>query len=123
MRLTRASWLVLLTALVLVSGCSSKNKGKIEEAKWSSLATNVNGKQVDAGALQLEFASNGNLTYRIGPLSYTGTYSLGTGDNVTFKFAQNLGDRKEHVEKLTVNGEQMTMTDSDGTTVTFKKIN
>ena len=58
-----------------------------------------------------------------GPLSYTGTYSLGTGDNVTFKFAQNLGDRKEHVEKLTVNGEQMTMTDSDGTTVTFKKIN
>jgi hypothetical protein len=44
------------------------------------------------------------------------------GDNVTLNLDQELSGRKTHVEKVTISGDQLTMTDSDGTALTFKKV-
>ena len=55
--------------------------------------------------------------------TYNGTYSLGMGDNVSFNFDQELEGRKTHVEKIRIDGDKLTMTDSDGTQVAFKKTN
>jgi hypothetical protein len=112
--------LVLLAALLLAAGCSS-NKGKIEGTKWSSQAANVKGQALPAGALTLEFGSDGSLVYKAGPQTFKGTYSLGMGDNVTLKLDQELAGRKNHVEKVVINGDRLTMTDSDGTQLTFDK--
>jgi hypothetical protein len=112
--------LVLLAALLLAAGCSS-NKGKIEGTKWSSQDANVKGQALPAGALTLEFGSDGSLVYKAGPQTFKGTYSLGMGDNVTLKLDQELAGRKNHVEKVVINGDRLTMTDSDGTQLTFGK--
>jgi hypothetical protein len=114
--------LVLLATLLLTFGCSSNNKGKIEGTKWSSQATTVKGQSFPAGAFQLEFGSDNRLAYRAGPVTLTGTYSLGSGNNVTFNLDQELGGRKTHVEKISISGDTLTMTDSDGTEVTFTKV-
>ncbi len=122
MRPVNALRLVLLTALLLTFGCKSNNKGKIEGTKWSSVASTVKGRSVPAGALQLEFRSDGNLVYRAGSQSYTGTYSLGTGDTVTLNLNQELAGRKTHVEKVVIRGDYLTMIDSDGTELSFEKM-
>ena len=114
--------LVLLTAVLLTSGCASNNKGKIEGTKWSSLAGTVKGNFLPAGTLQLEFRSDKSLVYGGGPLVYTGTYSLGMGDTVTFHLTKELAGRKDHAQKIVVNGDRLTVTDSDGTQLTFEKV-
>jgi hypothetical protein len=113
--------LVLLAALLLTAGCASNNKGKIEGTKWSSQAANVKGQSVPAGALTLEFGSDGSLVYKAGPQTFKGTYSLGMGDSVTLKLDRELAGRKNHVEKVVINGDRLTMTDSDGTQLMFDK--
>jgi hypothetical protein len=120
-------------AVVLLSsaGCGSNNKGKIEGTRWSSLATTVtiqeHGPQVlPAGALHLEFGADGKLVMRSGPVTMTGTYVLGAGDVVTLIFDReadrNLAERKTHTEKVAITGDRLTMTDSEGTSVTFEKV-
>ncbi len=111
-----------VAGLLLACGCSSSNKGKIEGTKWTSLATTVKGNALPAGALKLEFGQDGSLVYKGGPQTYTGTYSLGMGPTVTLKLNQDLAGRKNHAEKIIINGDQLTMTDSDGTQVTFQKV-
>jgi hypothetical protein len=113
--------LACLTAVLLAAGCSSSNKGKIEGTKWGCLAATVKGIAIPAGAISLDFGKDGSLTYRAGPQTYTGTYSLGRGSTVTFHLNQDLAGRKEHAEKIVINGDQLTMTDSDGTQLTFQK--
>ena len=119
-------WLALFSFVVLVlgvTGCSSNNKGKIEGTKWSSNAGNVKGQPLPAGALRLEFTSDGKLTYTAGPKTFTGTYSLGGGDTVTFHLNQDLAGRKTHPEKISISGTTLTMTDGDGTSLSFSKVN
>jgi hypothetical protein len=112
---------LVLAALILVStGCSS-NKGKIEGTKWSSQAAVLKGVNAPAGLLKLEFGKDGKLVYRAGAQTFTGKYSLGMGPNVTLNLDQDLAGRKVHVEKVTISGNQLTMTDSDGTQITFDK--
>jgi hypothetical protein len=119
MRIVR---IVLLAGALLALGCASNNKGKIE-GHWSSQATSVKGQTVPAGALQLTFGSDHSLTYKAGPQTFTGAYNLGMGDYVTLNLNQELGGRKTHVERISVEGNQLTMTDSDGTEVVFDKTN
>lgn len=122
MRASHALRVACITALLLACGCSSSNKGKIEGTKWSSQATTVKGKAVPAGVMQLHFQSDGKLALKRGNENYTGAYSLGMGPTVTMNFDQEFEGRKTHAEKIVINGDELTMTDSDGTQVPFQKI-
>jgi hypothetical protein len=114
---------VLLFSFALFTmGCGSSNQGKIEGTKWSSMATTVKGRALPAGVLRLEFASDGKLVYQIGPQRVTGTYSVGSGDTVTLNLDQALSGTKVHQEKVVISGNKLTMTDSDGTSLTFEKV-
>lgn len=117
-------WLAALLVLVVGSaaGCGSKNKGKIEDTKWSSRQTTVQGNIVPAGALKLEFNKDGTMVYRILDQSYPGKYSLGWGENVTITLDRPLEGQKVHREKISISGDRMTMTDPDGTTVEFERV-
>jgi len=112
----------LLSTVLFSIGCSSNNKGKLEGTKWSSLATTVNGMPVPAGTLKLEFGADKSLVYRTSIGTFNGTYSLGMGDNVTLKLDRDLAGRRNHTEKITVNGDRLAMRDSDGTSVTFERM-
>jgi hypothetical protein len=115
---------LVVLALVLMSfGCASDNKGKIEGTKWSSQAATIKGNNLPAGALTLEFTTGGRLIYGAGFTTFTGTYSLGMGSNVTLNLDQELAGRKTHVQKVSISGDQLTMRDSDGTSMTFNKVN
>jgi hypothetical protein len=100
---------------------ASNNKGKIEGTKWSSEATTVKDIPIAAGTLKLEFRKDGTMKYLTPTGTYTGKYSLGEGDSVTFNFDTKLAGRKEHTEKIVIKEGRLTMSDSDGTTVTFAK--
>jgi hypothetical protein len=113
--------LLILPLAFVVCGCASNNKGKIEGTKWVSQPTTVKGKALPAGILQLEFRADGSMLYRIGPQALSGRYSLGMGNSVTFNMDQELAGRKSHTETIVINGNQLTMTDTDGTTLTFNR--
>jgi hypothetical protein len=122
MRRVNVLRVVLLLAVVLLPlGCASSNKGKIEGTKWSSQAATIKGKTLPAGSLQLDFGKDGSLVYLAGPLTLKGTYSLGSGNYVTMNFEQELAGRKSHVQQVAIDGDHLTMTDSDGTQMTFDK--
>ncbi len=114
---------VLLAALILVplTGCSN-NKGKIEGTKWVSREATVKGQKLPAGILKLEFTSDGKFVFSTGGiLEQKGSYSLGSGDNVTMDFDQPTdGKQKKHLEKITIEGDLLTMSDSTGT-ITFDR--
>jgi hypothetical protein len=120
MRPVSALHLVVATLILVSAGCSS-NKGKIEGTKWSSQAAVVKGVNAPAGLLKLDFGKDGSLIYTAGPQRFTGKYSLGMGSNVTLNLDQELAGRKVHVEKVTISDNQLTMTDSDGTQISFNK--
>ena len=124
-------WLRLAAFLVVLGALSgalahaqgdkaSNNKGKIEGTKWSSLPADIKGAKLPAGILKLEFAKDGKLVYRVGPMDYTGTYKLGAGDKVTLQLDKELAGRKDHEESVVIKGNRLTMTDSDGTSLTFE---
>ena len=72
--------------------------------------------------LKLEFGKDASLTYNAGPMTYTGTYSLSKGSKVTLHLNQELAGRKTHEEKVEIDKDQLTITDSDGTSLTFTKV-
>jgi hypothetical protein len=114
--------LALLACILFACGCKSNNEGKIEGTKWSSISSYVKGIHCPAGTLRLEFTTDGKLVYKAGPVTYTGKYSLGMGDTVTLHLDRDLAGRKNHAEKVTISGNQLSMTDSDGTSMTFNKV-
>jgi hypothetical protein len=114
--------LLLLALLFSVVGCSSKNKGKIEGTKWTCRAATVKGNTLPAGSLRLDFNNDGTMAYYILEKPIKGTYTLGTGDTVTFHLDEAIGGKKEGAEKIVISGDALTMTDSDGTSLTFDKV-
>ncbi len=120
--------LVLLPAILLISGCMSNNKGKIEVTRWTSLATTIKGQSIPAGTVKLAFGGDGRVIYTcaaIGSLpeqTYRGTYGLGMADFVTLEFDTELAGRKSHTETIVINGDRLTMTDTDGTSIAFAKV-
>ena len=121
----RLGWQVcLLASVVLIAGCGGKsdNTGKIEGTAWTSNGATVKGQMIPAHALQLRFANDGGLVYTAGPQRFTGKYTLSSGSHVTLNLDQALAGQKTHVEKIVISGELLTMTDADGTTLTFKKL-
>lgn len=122
MRPTNMLRFVLLPAMLLIAGCNSNNKGKIEGTKWSSVPATVKGQSVPAGALKLEFGSDGSLVYKAGPQTFKGTYTLGGGDIVNLHLDRELAGRKVHAQRVTIEGDRLTMKDSDGTQLSFSKV-
>jgi hypothetical protein len=122
MRLAGILRLVFVVTIAFTIGCSSSNKGKIEGTRWSCVASTVKGNQVPAGAIELEFGINGTLTMRAGPETYQGHYSLGFGNSVTFNLNRELQGNKTHVEQIVIQGDRLTMSDSDGTAVSFERM-
>jgi len=109
-----------LAATAFICGCSS-NSGKIEGTNWTSQATTVKGIPVPKGAMKLSFNKDGTFVYMAGPQKLTGSYSLGMGDTVMLHMDQELAGRKDHGEKISITATQLTMTDSDGTSLVFDK--
>jgi hypothetical protein len=100
---------------------ASKNRGKIEGTRWTSLPATVNGQPVAAETFRLDFSSTGGLVYVAGPATVRGTYSLGAGDTVTLHLEEAVAGSKTHVQTVTITGERLTMRDTEGATITFRK--
>jgi hypothetical protein len=110
---------LLLFVLVGAVGCESQNKGKIEGKRWRSGASSVKGHLVDDGQLALDFQADGQLTFRAHNQLFHGTYRFGPGKTVYLTLDKPLAGRREHAETVEVHGDRLTMTDSDGTSLTF----
>jgi hypothetical protein len=119
MRRAAALRLALTAAVLCLTGCSSSNKGKIEGTKWSSLESTIKGQKIPAGTLRLDFGANNSLVYDTAMGKFTGTYSLGMGDRVTLKLDRELAGFKNHVERVSIVGDRLTMT--DGTSMVFER--
>ena len=100
----------------------SNNRGKIEGTKWSSVRGWVKGLDVPAGTLKLDFAADGRLRYDTPGGVFTGTYSLDSGDTVTFHLDRPLAGARQHAQRVVVNGNRLTVSDSDGTTLDFDRV-
>lgn len=98
---------------------TSANEGKLEGTRWSSVETTIEGQKLPAGALSLDFTKDGKVTYKAGPMVWTGKFELRGGNKVALKMDQEIEGRKEHVETITIKDGKLTMTDSDGTSLTF----
>jgi hypothetical protein len=51
-----------------------------------------------------------------------GTYTLGSGDTVDLHFDEEFGGTKHHSQSMQIKGDELTMSDPDGTKATFKKV-
>jgi hypothetical protein len=134
MHSTRLLLPALAALLLLSTGCDvdSENKGKLEGTRWSSEAGNVQLRNVNipggpksvripAGYMELDFQKDGTLFYIINNKLYRGKYSLGAGQTVVLKLEEQLSGRTEHAEKIHIQGTRLTMTDTDGTSLKFRK--
>jgi hypothetical protein len=121
MRPRRYAALALCLLPFLACGCPSNNKGKIEGTKWTSESAVMKGLQLSSGAVYFDFRKDYTLICRFGSKRIKGTYSLGWGDWVTLRLDEALPTGKVHTETVVIKGEHMTMTDSDGTHLTFRK--
>lgn len=117
MKSYRAMLWVLLVPVLFSIGCGGSNKGKIEGTKWRSESGTADGKEVGEGEYYLEFTKDGKLYYITATDTFKGTYSVGSGDQVTFEFDKEVGGKKSHVEKISISGERLTMSDSAGSIV------
>ncbi|MBI1915050.1 MAG: hypothetical protein HYS12_09985 [Planctomycetes bacterium] len=126
MRRTFLQLTVLLT-LAFAAGCLSENKGKIEGTRWRSLAGTIQSQgaklRVPDGFMELHFHTDGSLYYIVRGKIHTGKYSLGAGHSVTLHLDEVVAGMKTHTETVVIEGERLTMTDSDGTELSFRREN
>lgn len=135
MRPTRLLNLLVLPLLLLATGCVSKNKGVIEGTRWRSVAATIQPRgavspagvsrsvRLPAGHMELDFNKDGRLFYIIANKLHAGKYTLGGGYAVTMHLDEPLAGLKTHTETIVIEGSKLTMTDSDGTQLTFHKVN
>ena len=110
---------LLLFALVAAVGCESENRGKVEGKRWRSGAATVKGQPVPDGAMMIDFRQNGKLVFRAGNQFIDGSYRLGFGRTIHITLDRPIAGRRQHDETIEVRGDRLTMTDSDGTSLTF----
>lgn len=113
--------LLLATSVLLLAGCVSNNRGKIV-GKWVSTPLTIKGEPLPPGALWLIFAADGKVEARAGERTFTGTYALGKGYQVTLKFTEPLAGRRKHQETIVVDGDELQMMDSDGVYARFNRV-
>ncbi len=115
-----ARGILVACLLLVVPACMSKNKGKIL-GKWESTSA------PPGVSMTLEFMADGRFSMGlVGPMvakTITGKYSLGFGDAVTLSnLSEPISGSTTHRETITIVGSQLTMKDSDGQSMTFKKM-
>ena len=121
MRVSRLA--VIALVLLSVPACSF-NRGKIV-GKWESTGGSV---PLPAGAkMVMEFSAGGQMRMIISAgvvnQTITGKYSLGMFNSVTlYDLSQAVSGRTKHVETVTISGDQLTMKDSDGKFMTFRRV-
>ncbi|MBM3982093.1 MAG: hypothetical protein FJ304_17885 [Planctomycetes bacterium] len=98
----------------------SDNAGKIEGTRWRSLRGFVKGQDIPAGTLRLEFNRDGSLVYHTPMGEFRGTYTLDPGDVVVWNFTRELGGSRRHQQTCIINGNRLTVKDTDGTTLDFE---
>ncbi len=98
---------------------ASNNKGKVEGTEWVNQKTTVKETEIPAGLITLKFGADMSLVYKAGAVTWTGKYELMAGDEVKFLTEQDLGGRKDNIEKIAIDGKVLTMTDTDGTQLKF----
>jgi uncharacterized protein (TIGR03066 family) len=119
----RVSRLAVIALVLLAVPACSFNRGKIV-GKWES----TGGSALPAGGrIVLEFTAGGQMSMAIsaagGSMTITGKYSLGMFNSVTlYDLSTALAGRTKHVETVTISGDQLTMKDSDGKYVTFRRM-
>jgi hypothetical protein len=99
----------------------SNLKGKIEGTRWRCLKSVINGIDIEAGSISINFKSNLTFEYKAGPMTWTGRYVLLEGDGLKLLSDQELGGTKENFEKIIIEKDMMTMTDPSGTQLKFSK--
>jgi uncharacterized protein (TIGR03066 family) len=106
--------------LLLLSGCSSNNTGKIV-GKWEMTSGRPPG-----ASESWEFTADGkvsvNMSIGARHKLLKGTYTLGSGDTVDLHLDEEFGGSKHHSMAMQIKGEELTMSDPDGTKATFKKV-
>ena len=122
MRVTRLAAVALV--LLAVPACSF-NRGKIV-GKWESTGGGTVALP-PGGKMFLEFNANGQMkmivTAGIVNQTISGKYSLGMFNSVTlYDLSQAVSGRTRHVETVTISGDQLTMKDSDGKSLTFRRV-
>lgn len=125
MRSLQLASLAIIATILLVAGCSSRNTGKIEGTRWRSdkVEEVKEGKKIvtPLGAKQLEFRADGSMIFQDGSQSSFGTYSLGSGDKVTFKLKKEVGGSKSPASKIIIEDNKLTLVKTDGTEETYSK--
>jgi uncharacterized protein (TIGR03066 family) len=120
----RVSRLAVVALVLLAVPACSFNRGKIV-GTWESTGGSV---ALPPGAkMTLEFAANGQMKMivnaGIASQTITGKYSLGFANSVTlYDLSQAVSGRTKHAETVTISGDQLTMKDSDGKFMTFKRV-
>jgi hypothetical protein len=74
------------------------------------------------GAVQLEFRENHDFIYYIPQGIFRGKYRYGPSDIVIFELDQELAGSKVHYQTIRIKENKLTLVDSDGTTLEFRKI-
>ena len=127
MRRTAVLRLTVLLAFALTMGCLSENKGKIEGTRWTSLAATFQTLRGSVrrpdGYVEMHFHTDGSLYFIVQGKIHTGKYSLGMGNAVTLYLDEAVAGMKTHTETVVINGDRLTMTDTDGTELTFRRGN
>ena len=119
--------LTVLLTLVFAAGCLSENKGKIEGTRWRSIAGTIESHglkvRVPDGFMELHFHKDGSLFYIVRGKLHTGKYNLGAGKYVTLSLDEAVAGMKTHTETVVIEGDRLTMTDTDGTALSFRREN
>jgi hypothetical protein len=105
---------------VILAGCSA-NSGKIEGTTWTSVPQMIEGRMAREGFLTIQFGTDRSFTYRIGDSNLTGTYSIGSGDKVTFFYSKPIAGKTRHVHTIRVSDEELQISDDRGNMHKFRK--
>jgi uncharacterized protein (TIGR03066 family) len=73
-----------------------------------------------------EFTANGKFSVKMSigvrKKLLKGTYELGSGDTMELHFNEKFGGSKDHSQIIQIKGDELTMSDPNGTKATFKKV-
>jgi len=120
---------VVATVSLAQTGCEKSTlEGKLEDTKWNSAyVPDMFGISMRGVTMSLEFGADGSLKMGLKHAMFatliTGKWSYAGGEYVRmYDLSEALAGMYEHLEHITLAGDTLTMRDSDGTSITFTKL-